>query len=321
MAPDISVVVRTFNEATRLPETLTALRQQRLNGLSAETLIVDSGSADETVPIARNFGCRIHHIDPSEFSFGRSLNVGCEVAEGRYLVFLSGHCVLVGGDSLANLVAPLISGEAAFVYGRQIGREGVTRFSEDQHFLKLYPAISCVPQEGFFCNNAYAALRKDVWRQFHFDEYLTGLEDMALAKRLVEAGHRIGYVAEAVVDHLHEESWGRVMMRFEREAIALQKIMPEIHLVFLDFLRFALRGILYDWGSAVKHGVLMRRALAIVLFRFLQYWGSYRGNHEHRQLSREMQKKYYYPCPPVDERKTGLASYRSVLKRSNRKWV
>jgi rhamnosyltransferase len=33
----------------------------------------------------------------------------------------------------------------------------------------------------------------------------------------------------------------------------------------------------------------------IVMFRMMQFWGSYRGNHEHRKLSREMKEKYFYP--------------------------
>ncbi len=27
----------------------------------------------------------------------------------------------------------------------------------------------------------------------------------------------------------------------------------------------------------------------------MQYWGAYRGNHEHRKLSRSVKYKYFYP--------------------------
>ena len=47
-----------------------------------------------------------------------------------------------------------------------------------------------MPQGGFFCNNANAALLKAVWEEHPFDEELTGLEDMHLAKKLTENGYR-----------------------------------------------------------------------------------------------------------------------------------
>lgn len=31
------------------------------------------------------------------------------------------------------------------------------------------------------------------------------------------------------------------------------------------------------------------------MFRLMQFWGSYRGNHEHRQLSNKMKEIYFYP--------------------------
>ena len=63
---------------------------------------------------------------------------------------------------------------------------------------------------------------------YQFDEELTGLEDMHLAKRLVAAGGLVGYVAEACVFHLHLERWTQIQRRFEREALALQQICPEV---------------------------------------------------------------------------------------------
>src|SRR3546814_11050717 len=95
-------------------------------------------------------------------------------------------------------------------------------------FLKYFPAQSCIPQQGFFCNNANAAIIKVAWAQHRFDEDVTGLEDMVLAKQLWLAGEKIGYVADAVVEHIHEERWAQVKRRYEREAIALQGIMPEV---------------------------------------------------------------------------------------------
>ena len=81
----------------------------------------------------------------------------------------------------------------------------------------------------------------------------------------------------------------------EREAIALQYIMPEVHITFLDFMRYFSSAVDLDTVEAAQQKVLARSLKDIVLYRLMQFWGSYRGNHYHRKLSRERKEKYFYP--------------------------
>ena len=240
-------------------------------------------------------GARITHISKSEFTFGRSLNQGCAFARGEILVLLSGHCIPVGRNWLIDLIEPLRNNQAVYTYGRQLGRQNVTKFSEHQLFAKYFPPENKIPQKGFFCNNANSALLRSTWSENPFDESITGLEDMALAKRLVSRGGLISYVGTAAVEHLHEESWRKVRIRFEREAIALRGIMPDIHLDFGDFLRYTLSGILIDFGQALALGCFHREFASIIAFRTCQYWGAWRGNAATREVSRALKEQYFYP--------------------------
>lgn len=292
---DISIVVRTLNEAKWLPTLLEALDKQELQGMTTEVVVVDSGSTDGTFELASERGCSMVQISKSEFTFGRSLNYGCDAARGKWLVFVSGHCVPATDNWLTALVAPLRDGTCSYTYGRQIGREPITKFSETQLFEKYFPATSSVPQEGFFCNNANSAISKSVWAEYQFDEELTGLEDMELAKRLYLDGHKVGYVAEAPVEHIHEESWSQVKRRYEREALALRDIMPEVTLGIRDCIRYIAAGVLFDFAAAIRDRRLHRELFNIVMFRTMQYVGTYKGNHLHRQVSRETKEKYFYP--------------------------
>lgn len=292
---DASIVIRTYNEGKWLGEALKAVAAQDAAPYSFEVVIVDSGSTDDTLKIAQAHGCRITHIKKSDFTFGRSLNIGCEAAQGRFLVFISGHCIPVGTRWLHDLVKPLDDGRCAYVYGRQQGKPGLTKFSEEQLFRKYFPECSDIPQEGFFCNNANSAILKSVWETRPFDETVTGLEDMVLAKQLVSEGLKIGYVAEAPVIHIHEESWSKVKTRYEREAVALQDIMPEVHVGFGDFTRYILAGVFHDLGEALTRRVFWKEAGGIILFRFNQYWGSYQGNNNYRKLSQDRKDRYFYP--------------------------
>jgi rhamnosyltransferase len=292
-----SIIIRTLNEARYLDDLLQAVEQQDTDGFAWEVVLVDSGSTDGTLEIAQKRGCRIYHIMREEFSFGRSLNIGCEAARGDILVFISGHCVPTGPDWLQSLCQPIIDEKVAYSYGRQVGDDD-SYYSERRIFAKYFPAESALPQPGFYCNNANSALARAAWKRFPFNEELTGLEDMEVAKRLAQAGEKIGYAAEACVFHHHQESWRSVRRRFEREAIALQKIMPEVHLSKRDVVRYIANSILMDWRSALRTGQFARSWLNIAQYRFMQYWGAYRGNHEHRKLSHQQKEIYFYPSTP-----------------------
>lgn len=291
----VSVVIRTYNEERYLEELLRGIQSQNSPFFEIETVLVDSGSTDRTLEIARTFNARIVTIQKSEFSFGRSLNIGCRAAEGDFLVFVSGHCVPCDQNWIQLLIEPMVKDDRiAYVYGRQFGGSE-TRFSEHQIFAKYFPAASQIPQKGFFCNNANAALRKKIWEAEPFDEEVTGLEDMLLAKKLVSKGHRIAYVAEAGVYHHHFEAWPTIRRRYEREAIALQYIMPEVHLSFLDCTRFFFSAVLFDCAAALEQKRLWSVLKEILIFRLMQFWGAYKGNHEHRKSAKQLKEIYFYP--------------------------
>ena len=104
---NVSIVIRTLNEAEHLPALMEAIAREDYSGGRIEKVVVDSGSTDGTLDIAVAHGAKIIHIDRHEFSFGRSLNRGCAAATGDALVIVSGHCVPAGNDWIAKLVAPL----------------------------------------------------------------------------------------------------------------------------------------------------------------------------------------------------------------------
>jgi rhamnosyltransferase len=289
-----SIVIRTLNESLYLTELLEQIKAQSCSLGPTEVVVIDSGSTDETLSIAEAFGCNIAHIAKSDFTFGRSLNEGCEYSSGEILVFISGHCIPCDEHWLENLISPIQKGLVDYSYGRQVGRD-TTKFSEQELFKKYFSGVSRIPQEGFFVNNANSAIRRSSWQKFKFDESLTGLEDLELSKRLVADGGKVGYCANASVFHIHDEQWSQTLRRYEREAYALQTIMPEIHVNAVDMFRYIFVGIINDAAQAVRRRVFLREVVGILRFRVAQYLGTYRGNHLHRAVSRERKEDYFYP--------------------------
>ncbi len=85
----ISIVIRALNEAEHLPRLLKGLARQTLQ--PDEIILVDSGSTDSSREICIQAGAKVVSISPSEFTFGRALNLGCEISKGEILVFVSAH--------------------------------------------------------------------------------------------------------------------------------------------------------------------------------------------------------------------------------------
>jgi glycosyltransferase involved in cell wall biosynthesis len=304
----VSIIIRTLNEEQYLADLLTMISLQK--SIDVEVVENDSGSTDDTREIAEKHGARITMIPKPLFSFGRSLNWGSDFANGDILVYISGHCIPVNEHWIKNLCQPLIEGKAAYSYGRQVGDDD-SFYSERRIFAKYFPRKSAVPQKGFFCNNANSAILRDVWQHYRFDEQLTGLEDLALAKNLTEDGLKVAYVAESPVFHHHSESWGSVQQRFEREALALQQIMPEVNLTRFDVLRYVLSSIWMDWQSAAQNRTFARQWYKIIRYRAAQYYGSYIGNNKSRRLSERQKERFFYPAvKEVDTENEWLKSYR-----------
>jgi 2-desacetyl-2-hydroxyethyl bacteriochlorophyllide A dehydrogenase len=220
--PEISVVIRTFNEEKYLPALLEALNHQSLNDF--ETIVVDSGSLDRTREIAAQKADQLLRIQSHDFTFGHSLNVGILMASGKYIVIVSAHTLPASDQWLVKLVEPMHNNRTAMVYGRQLGGDA-SKFSEIQDMRRTFGSRREILQPPkFFANNANSAIRKDLWQQHPFDESLPGLEDIEWAKYWMERNYQVVYEPTAALYHIHEENWRQVRRRFYREAIAARRI-------------------------------------------------------------------------------------------------
>jgi len=286
-----SIVIRAYNEEKHIGHLLEGIRQQTLKDV--EIIVVDSGSTDGTVSVAESFDARIVRIPSDEFTFGRSLNFGVQAATREFVVIASAHVYPVYPDWLETLLHPFGDEKVALTYGKQRGPDSA-KFSELQVFHQWYPDVSRLKQETTFCNNANAAMRRSLWEENHYDETLTGLEDLAWAKWAKEQGYAIAYVAEAEVIHVHDETPHGVFNRYRREAMAFKQIHPEAHFNLYDFVRLAITNIFSDLWHAARERVLWRNFVSIFWFRFMQFHGTRMGYRESSLLTPQLRETFYY---------------------------
>lgn len=291
-SPHISIIIRTLNEEKNIGNLLKALQEQSHKDF--EIIIVDSGSVDKTLEIARQFPVRIKEIESRDFTFGYALNIGCKEAKGECLVFASAHVLPTNNRWLENLIAPFNDERVAMVYGRQFGDPGA-KYSEKRDFERLFGGSafnSKVPLD--YANNANAAIRQSLWQEQPFDEYLFGLEDIDWARTMLKRGHLIHYEPQAAIYHIHRESWNQVYNRYRREAIAARAMglarppqaRPDISMFVANLSADLISAFPHYTSSLVKE---------IIRFRFEQWKGTYRGWYRDRNVSfaKERQSLFY----------------------------
>jgi len=110
---DISVIVPTLNEEKYLPRCLKSLVDQAYD-LPIEVLVIDGGSTDETVRIAKKYADKVL-VKPNA-PVGAARNLGAKVASGEVLAFID-------ADTIAN---PQWLNSVVGAFQRQPGVVGVT---------------------------------------------------------------------------------------------------------------------------------------------------------------------------------------------------
>lgn len=212
--PDVSIVIRAKDEGKNIGRCLQMICDQNTR-YRFEVIVIDSGSTDDTLDISRKYPVIIHEIAPSEFNFGRTLNLGVQLARGKYMVALTAHAYPANDNWLEPLVSTLEKDyRMAGVYSRQLPKPGCNpceakilhaTFGETPFTLAKAPPRA----RDVVFSNASSCLKKDVLVRVPFRP-LPYAEDRDWAKRVLHRGHKVAYVPESSVYHSHNRSlWQR----------------------------------------------------------------------------------------------------------------
>jgi glycosyltransferase involved in cell wall biosynthesis len=187
----------------------------RQQDVSVEIVVLDSGSTDATLDIARRFPVVIRTMPPADFTYGYALNLGFGACSHGYLVALSGHSIPCHDRWLAHLLRHFEDPAVAAVSGPEVNRwapappAGAIVLTRDTFFRD--------PRFGF--SNFNAAIRRGAWERVPFHESLRYGEDKEWAWRLVRDGARIVIDPEASVYHEHREPLRDMWRRGRNEAL------------------------------------------------------------------------------------------------------
>jgi O-antigen biosynthesis protein len=240
----VTVAIPVLNGAKYLDEVLSAVRAQRVDR-EVELLIVDSGSSDESLEIARRHRARIHEIPKSEFSHGGTRNLIMELARGDHVAFLTQDATPKGDGWLAALLEGFeVAEDVAVVFGPHEVRPGSSHMLEaemERHFanwggglevdiqrLDRSPgglaAYSAEPSRFTFLSSVDLGLARSAWEQVPFRD-VPYAEDQLLGRELIEAGYAKVFHPGARVLHSHDFPARRFFRRYFDEFRGLREVL------------------------------------------------------------------------------------------------
>jgi rhamnosyltransferase len=278
----VTVFIPTKNAGSGFEETLRMIFNQRFENF--EVVVVDSGSNDETLDIAKKFPTRVYEIPSLEFGHGKTRNLALKYSNSEFIVFLTQDAVPLNDKWLSGLLKGFESEEVAGVFSKQVVRCGA-RLNEkffyeyyfgDSRVMRPCKGYSLFPENIFF-SNVSSALRRSVFEKYKFREDLIMSEDQQWAKDVIENGFKTVYEPESVVEHSHNYGLVQTFKRYFDSAFSLNQIVGG------NFRNFSKVGAVY-MGKEFRYvlGENPFFVLRLVLNNFAKVFGTTCGLHEGR---------------------------------------
>jgi O-antigen biosynthesis protein len=220
----VSAVIPVKDGERYLEELLDALRREGLD----ETLVIDSGSRDRSVQIARAHGVEVLEIEPARFSHGRTRNLGAERTSGELICFLTQDATPCPGWLDAYREAFTLDARVGAAYGPHLPRADTSPMIArelGEFFASFAPdGVAVVQRLGdpTFLSNVNACYARACWEQIRFRE-LPYAEDQAFGEDLLAAGWSKVYHPGAAVLHAHDYPPVEFMRRYFDEYRGLRE--------------------------------------------------------------------------------------------------
>jgi rhamnosyltransferase len=252
----VSILIPTKNAGFLFEKVLNSIRNQEYEE-AVDLVIVDSGSNDGTLDIARKYEARILEIPTNEFDHGLTRNYGIQNCYGEIVILMSQDAIPQGKCWLENIVDTFTEGKIAGVYVKQIPREDADILTKRnlQSWLTGRDNLSLLqikhvdkfnvltPVEKYhLCvfDNVCSAIRRMVWERIPFRQNYFG-EDIDWAKHVLEAGWLIAYQPKAAVFHSHNRS---LVYEYRRTYMCHRKLYELFQLETIPSLLKLLHSIL-----------------------------------------------------------------------------
>lgn len=219
---NVSLCILTRNAAATVRPYLSALNAQ--NFTVCDCLVVDSQSEDNTLQWFSGSDWRVHQVSPLMFDHGGTRKLSVELCPAAdFIIFMTQDAILTEANTLLNLVKVFDDPSIAAAYGRQLPAKEATPISAHARLFN-YPAEGCIkgkkdiPDLGLkttFISNSFSAYRRSALKSIgNFPSRCIVSEDTYVAAKMILAGWKIAYCADAQVYHSHNYNWRQEFQRY-----------------------------------------------------------------------------------------------------------
>jgi glycosyltransferase involved in cell wall biosynthesis len=287
-----SIVIPAKNEEANIGRCLDSIGQLAWDNSQYEVIVVDNGSTDKTVDIARQKGAPVH-VKPG-LTISGLRNFGASRASGTILAFIDADCTVTPGWLAA-----------------------ASRYLDETENIVAFGSPVIVPEGGTWVQKAWFNVRGKPgqiinvnWLEsanlfikrsaFHavngFDVSLITCEDYDLTQRLKTVGRLVSdYRVKAthyrepatIKEFLKKELWrgrsnysGILTHRVDKNEIP-SLILPVIYMIL--FIAFLAASIVYV--SGISHNHLPYLVVLILLWQFPIMLVSYKKNKSSEMLT------------------------------------
>jgi glycosyltransferase involved in cell wall biosynthesis len=216
-SPEVSFVTPAFDCADTLAVALEKIIGQK-TARSFEVVVVDDGSRDETLAVARElekrFPDKIRVLTKANGGEASALNVGFREAKGKLLAIVEGD-VEVAPDWLETCVQALESAPGVIAAGGYLETPREDSWIARLAGYEVERKFATKPREAKHLTSANVLYRREAWDLAGpFDERLVNASlDSVFNGRLVKAGKRLVYEPRARVRHHYKTTFWAYLRR------------------------------------------------------------------------------------------------------------
>jgi len=270
----ISIIILTKNAGDVFKSVLDGIFTQNIKFL--EVIIVDSGSKDNTLKIAKEYPVKIIEIQPEEFGHGITRNFGASLAKGNHIVYLTQDAIPNDINWLKELMEPFKDSNIAGVYGRQIPKK-------DENIIDKFFYLSLYSDKDIMWKNhknlgvdtifsdVNSAIRKDILLKYPFDNDIIVSEDHEWAHRVLKEDYAIFYNSKASVVHSHSYNLKNAFKRHFDIGVSYNKI--SIVGTTYRFIKKGIQSHLREQSFIIKNGYFYLVSYCIIkdIFKLMAF--------------------------------------------------
>ncbi len=234
--PKFSIITVTYNAASVITPTLQSIAAQRYRNI--EFLLIDGGSTDNTVEVARNSGVEIATlISERDKGLYDAMNKGISRATGDYLCFLNAGDSFHSPDVLQQMVDAIADKQELpdILYGE------TAEVDEERRFVRM---------------RRLQAPEKLNWRSFRHGMLVC--HQAFFAKRTIAPMYDLNYRLSADVD------WCIRVMKVSKDIV-------NTHIIIVDYLQNGL-SLQHHRASLIERFRIMAKHYGVIQTTLRHMW-------------------------------------------------